>query len=141
MNLSPHFSLAEMLESQTARRKQISEQFTPPEPVIANLALLCTHILEPLRIALGKPIQISSGYRCKRLNKAVGGVPTSQHVLGQAVDLQGVEMSNTAIFKKIKMLGLPYDQLIWEYGTRVDPAWVHVSYGVRNRRQILYVGV
>jgi zinc D-Ala-D-Ala carboxypeptidase len=139
--LTTNFSLEEMLESQTARRWGFAEQFNPPAEVIANLKDLCSHILEPLRAAIGVPIHISSGYRSPMTNSKVGGVPTSQHQKGQAADIQCPSMTNATLFEKIKELKLPYDQLIWEYGNRTEPAWVHVSYGPKQRRQILYIGV
>lgn len=130
-----------MLESQTARRKNIQEQFTPSENVKENLRKLCTHILQPLRDKLGKPIRISSGYRCKRLNKAIGGAINSQHTEGKAVDLQGIGIANKELFDFIKD-NLIFDQLIFEYGTKEEPAWVHVSYDdKRMRKQVLYIGV
>jgi zinc D-Ala-D-Ala carboxypeptidase len=140
MKLSPNFTLEEMLESQTARRKGIAEQFTPPPEVVTNLRALCKNILEPLREAVGGPIKISSGYRCPRLNKAIGGAKNSQHMVGEAADVQGLGgMTNKQLFNKIKQLGLPFDQMIWEFGNDQNPAWVHVSFGPRNRRQIIRV--
>lgn len=140
MKLSPNFTLEEMLESQTARRKGIAEQFTPPPEVIANLKALCKNILQPLRDAIGGPIKISSGYRCPRLNKAIGGAKNSQHMAGEAADIQGLNgMTNKQLFNKIKQLGLPFDQMIWEFGNDQNPAWVHVSFGPRHRRQIIRV--
>ena len=130
-----------MLESQTARRKGIAEQFTPPQEVIDNLVELCTQILQPLRDAVGKPISISSGYRCAKLNKAIGGAAKSQHILGQAADIKANWMSNAELFHKIQELNLPFNQLIWELGSKEEPAWVHVSYGPRHGRQVLYIGV
>jgi hypothetical protein len=141
MRLSNNFSLAEMLESQTARRKGITEQFAPPQEVIDNLVQLCTHVLQALRDAVAKPITISSGYRCAKLNRAIGGAAKSQHILGQAADVVANWMSNAELFHKIQELNLPFDQLIWEFGTKDEPAWVHISYGPRHRRQVLYVGV
>lgn len=141
MKLTTHFSLPEMLESQTARRFNHTEQFDPPADVISNLKDLCANILEPLRVAIDVPIQVSSGYRCPRTNKKVGGKPTSQHPSGQAADIQCESLGNAVLFEKIKELKLPFDQLIWEYGTKTEPAWVHVSYGPKNRRQILFIGV
>ncbi len=137
MNLSNNFTLAEMLESQAARRHNIAAQFDPPDKVIANLKALCENILQPLRDAINIPIHISSGYRSSRVNEIVGGAATSQHLFGQAADIQGA--NNAEIFRKIINLGLPFDQLIWEYGTKDNPAWVHVSFGPANRRQILYI--
>jgi len=140
MRLSPHFTLAEMLESQTARRKNITEQFNPPPEVITNLRLLCKNVLEPLRMAVGQPIKVSSGYRTLRLNRAIGGARNSQHLVGEAADIQGITLTNRQLFNKIKQLKLPFDQLIWEFGNDQNPAWVHVSFGPRNRRQILRIG-
>jgi len=137
MNLSKDFTLSEMLESQTARRNNIMQQFIPTPKIIANLRLLCDNILQPLRDAVGTSINISSGYRCKELNTRIGGADTSQHVQGQAADIQGAD--NALLFNKIIELKLPFDQLIWEYGTKKNPAWVHVSFGNRNRRQIIFV--
>lgn len=141
MNLSKNFTLNEMLESQTARRRNIQEQFTPSENVKENLRKLCINVLQPLRDKLGKPIHVTSGYRCKRLNKAIGGKVNSQHVEGKAADLQGIGITNKELFDFIKD-NLIFDQLIFEYGTKEEPAWVHVSYDdKRMRKQVLYIGV
>ncbi len=140
MKLSPNFTLEEMLESQTARRKGISEQFTPSPEVINSLRALCKNILQPLRDAIGGPIKVSSGYRTPRLNRAIGGARNSQHMVGEAADIQGLNgLTNKQLFNKIKQLNLPFDQLIWEFGNDQNPAWVHVSFGPRNRRQIIRV--
>jgi zinc D-Ala-D-Ala carboxypeptidase len=140
MKLSPNFTLAEMLESQTARRKGISEQFTPSPEVINSLRALCKNILQPLRDAIGGPIKVSSGYRTPRLNRAIGGARNSQHMVGEAADIQGLNgLTNKQLFNKIKQLNLPFDQLIWEFGNDQNPAWVHVSFGPRNRRQVIRV--
>ncbi|MDX2189926.1 MAG: D-Ala-D-Ala carboxypeptidase family metallohydrolase [Bacteroidota bacterium] len=129
--LSKNFTLEEMLQSQTAVRKNINEQFTPSPEVISNLKEVCKHILQPLREKLGYPIQISSGYRCPRLNKAIGGASKSQHTLGMAIDIIDNKNGNKYLFDKIKELGLPYDQLINEFGL----AWVHVSYNPKTSKQ------
>lgn len=141
MQLSKNFSLDEMLESQTARRYNFQDQFNPPKEVINNLEALCKNILQPLRDAIGVPIQISSGYRSPMTNAKVGGVPTSQHQKGQAADIQCSELGNAALFNKIRELGLKYDQLIWEYGTKENPAWVHVSFSPKHRREAFAIGV
>lgn len=139
-NISEHFSLKEMVESQTARRLKIYEQFNPPADVLANLKALADHILEPLREHTG-PIKVNSGYRSPKTNKAVGGAKNSQHLTGEAADIEGIGITNAQLFHKIQELKLPFDQLIWEYGTSHEPAWVHVSYGPRQRRQVLHVGI
>lgn len=138
MNLSANFTLAEMTKSQTATRRGFTEQFDPPADVVANLRELCVHILQPLRDHV-HAIVVNSGYRAPRTNKAVGGAATSQHLTGQAADIEGVNVSNAFLFQKIQELKLPFDQLIWEYGTKDEPNWVHVSYGPRHRRHILYI--
>lgn len=138
MKLSEHLELAEIIRSESAKRNDISNM--PTAEHIANLKLLAEHIFEPIRTNFRCPILISSGYRSKELNAKVGGSNTSQHSLGQAIDIDmdgtsyGVE--NEEIFYYIKDK-LPFDQLIWEFGTDKNPAWVHVSYSDRHRRQVL----
>ena len=83
--LSPHFSLLELTESATARQRDIAN--IPPPEAVENLKRLCKGTLEPLRKALGLPVIITSGYRCKELNNIVNrSSKTSQHMLGQAAD-------------------------------------------------------
>lgn len=136
IQLTKNFNLAEMLESPTARRLKMAEQFTPDGLVQENLQELCTHVLQPLRDLVG-PIGISSGYRCPALNKTVGGAHNSQHLYGQAADIKGIgRITNKILYDAIIELKLPFDQLINEYNF----SWVHVSYGPRHRRQLLKVG-
>ena len=128
------FALKEFVKSNTAARLGINNN--PSEDVKKNIELLVEKILDPLREKFGKPIIVTSGYRCKELNKAVGGAAKSQHMSGEAADIRTVEDSKSAnkeLFKLIIELGLPFDQLINEH----DYDWVHVSYGKRNRRMIL----
>jgi hypothetical protein len=134
MNLSKNFTLEEMLESETARKLGITEQWTPPQDVILNLFNLCKFLLQPLRDALGS-IRINSGWRCLRLNLAIGGVPSSWHLTGRAVDCEfdGVG-GNQMIIEVVKELYLPFDQMIDEQHL----GWIHLSYSVTgNRRQML----
>lgn len=138
LNLSPHFSLHELVASQTATRKGIIEQFDPGANIIENLKFLCSELLEKLRVLNGnQPIYINSGYRCPRLNTAVGGSKTSQHVFGQAADIDfGNKSDNKVFFEKVKNSGLDFDQLINEY----DYSWVHVSIKREaNRKQVLNI--
>lgn len=128
-----HFSLHEFTRSDTAQRNAIDN--TPPTGAIDNLSALVDNVLDPLREAWGAPIDVTSGYRCPRLNKAVGGSPTSQHMTGQAADITaGSPVDNRRLFQMILDLGLPFDQLIDERGF----SWIHVSYRAdgHNRRQI-----
>ena len=131
-----YFSIAELTKSATASRKGIDNR--PDDKVRKNLTLLVEKILDPLREAWGGPIIVTSGYRCGKLNRAVGGATKSQHMLGQAADIRTVidaPVANKLLFDKIQELKLPFDQLIDEYGYN----WVHVSYSSRHRRQILHI--
>lgn len=132
-----YFTMNELTHSATAIRKGIDN--TPDNTAKANLTALVANILDPLREAYGKPIVVSSGYRCAKLNRAVGGVARSQHITGQAADIQSVSKSKAdhkKLFELAQRLRLPYDQLIDEY----DYKWVHISFDTRgNRRQVLHV--
>lgn len=139
MKLSKNFWLSEFTISSSAKRLGIKN--TPTEEHIANMKLLCEEILEPIREHFDHPIFISSGYRSKELNaKTKGASKTSQHSTGEAVDIDmdGSEVTNAEIFNYIKD-NLPFDQLIWEHGTKQNPDWVHVSYESQGlpRKEIL----
>jgi len=126
MQLTANFSLAEL----TATGRNLPN--VPTEGEIANLRMLAEKVLQPLRDALGKPVRVNSAFRSEAVNRAVGGTATSQHRLGQAADIHVPGMSSVELAKKIVELGLPFDQVIEEFGS-----WVHVSYGPRHRRQQL----
>ena len=91
IKLSDNYYVSDFTRSQTATRLKITEQFEPSEHFVNNLKLIATKIVEPLRTELGSGLIISSGYRCIRLNKAVKGKSNSQHLIGQAVDLEYIE--------------------------------------------------
>lgn len=132
MRLSAHFELAEFTRSQTAARQGIA--MDPPEAVQANLARLCALVLEPLRLALG-PVFVSSGFRPPELNRLVGGSPRSAHVDGRAADIAVPGMSPAAVAEWLVASGLPFDQIIHEFGQ-----WVHVAVapeGAEPRREAL----
>lgn len=118
---SAHFSRRELLFSETAVRHGIDN--TPGPLIERNLVRLCTDLLEPIRQHFGA-IAISSGYRCPALNAAVRGSKTSAHVEGRAADLRPVEptISLTDVVRWVQASGLPYDQVIYEFGS-----WVHVA--------------
>lgn len=129
-----YFTLKELCKSEIARRKGIDN--TPGATEEANLIALVNNILDPLRNALGKPIIVTSGYRCPKLNKAVGGAASSQHMKGQAADIEAhtrKREDNKKLFELIRSLNLPFDQLINEF----DYDWIHVSFGPLNRRKVL----
>jgi hypothetical protein len=133
MNLSPHFSLEELVASNEAARRGIDNSPTPE----ALAALKRTALgLETVRMRLGgAPIIISSGYRCQALNRAIGSKDTSQHLLGEAADFICPRFGSPAhIVSVLKDSDVPYDQLILEFA-HSGGGWVHVSFSERNRRQ------
>ena len=134
-----HFTIEEMYSSDTAKRLVINNK--PNMQQMINLVYLCVYVLEPLRVAMGEPIKIGSGFRCQALNKAVGGVSSSQHLKGQAADLciDGDLKKGKKWFNYIKD-HLPFDQLIWEHNNKGN-YWVHVSFVYpdfgKNRKQVI----
>jgi len=139
MMLSKNLSVTEFSNSTTAKRKGIDN--TPKNSHLEAAKELAKNIFQPIRDHFGKPIWISSGYRSKLLNEAIGGSKTSQHCKGEAIDIDmdgKGNPTNAEIFYYIKD-NLPFDQLIWEFGNNENPSWVHVSYkkGGPQRGQIL----
>ena len=134
-----HFTIEELYASDTAKRLGIDNK--PTTQKLINLVYLAAYVLEPLRVAMGRPIRISSGYRCEKLNTAVGGVRNSQHLKGQAADIsiEGDIAFGKRIFDYIKS-HLQFDQLIWEHD-RNGTYWVHVSFVYpdfgKNRSQVI----
>lgn len=132
-----YFTLEELTKSATARRKGIPN--LPNGEQKENLIALVDNVLDPLRKLWGKPIIVTSGFRCAKLNRAVGGVSKSQHTKGQAADIRTVEnttMENKRLFDVAMRSGFPFDQLIDEYGYN----WIHISYNVKgNRKQVLHL--
>ena len=124
-----YFTIKELTRSTTATLRGIDN--TPSQQVIDNLTALVDNVLDPLREAWRKPIRVNSGYRCRALNKAVGGVPASQHMRGEAADITGGSPEdNRELYSLMRRLNLPVDQAINEH----DFTWIHVSYGPRHRR-------
>jgi zinc D-Ala-D-Ala carboxypeptidase len=133
MKVGTFFTLDEFTTSQTAARLSISNN--PSAKALDAIQALCLNILDPLRGHLGRPIVVSSGYRSPALNKAVpGSSTTSQHCKGEAADILCPGLTVADVIKVIRELELPFDQLLDEYGS-----WTHVSYGPRNRREVLMV--
>lgn len=127
------FTIKELTKSITAQRRGIKN--VPSKEQEQNLIALIENILDPLREAYGRPIIVTSGYRCPALNTAVGGAKSSQHMTGQAADIRTVEdtvIENKKLFDLAQKLKLPFDQLINEHNFD----WVHISYSDRNRREV-----
>lgn len=130
-----YFSIEELTASTEARKMGIDN--TPTSEAVSNLTELVEHVLDPLRDKYGHPIMVSSGYRCPRLNKAVGGAVSSQHTAGEAADIYVGRPKELAELFSLIYYTLPYDQLIWESGNDEAPAWIHVSYRREPRYQCL----
>lgn len=131
-----YFTIEELIYSENALKKYDIRNKTT-QSVENNLDYLITHLLDPIREKWGKPIQITSGYRCKELNDKIGGSSTSQHVLGLAADLDaGTNDDNRKLAQMIASMGISFDQLIDEKGYQ----WVHIGTrtpGQKNRQEIL----
>ena len=127
MKISDHITYAEAIHSNTAKRKGIDN--TPSEVQVLSMKLLAEKIFEPLRKWVGGPIKVNSFFRSVTLNEAIGGVASSQHCKGQAIDIDDVYgcKTNAEMYKWIQE-NLDYDQMIWEFGTDTQPNWIHVSY-------------
>jgi len=134
MRLSRNFVLSEITRSNTAKRLNISNE--PTREHLHNMQMLIRDLIQPMRDELG-PIRISSGYRSKELNRAIGGSFKSQHCKGEALDLQfwfKGKMNNKVIYEWVLDSGLEFDQMINEF----DFSWIHISLKEKsNRKQVL----
>ena len=115
-NISKHITYAEAIHSQTAKRKAIDN--TPNPTQLENMKVTAEKVFEPLRAWVGGPIKVNSFFRSPELNTAIGGVASSQHCKGQAIDIDDVygRRSNAEMFTYIREM-LDFDQVIWEFGT------------------------
>ena len=134
-----YFTIDELCASDTAQRRGIDN--TPDTAKKQKLQTLIEQLLDPIRAAWGAPITINSGYRSPKLNAAVGGVSTSQHLKGEAADITvGSTADNKRLFDKIVAMQaagrIAFDQLIDESGYK----WIHISYRAgANRNQTLHL--
>ena len=138
MKISDHITYAEAIHSNTAKRKSIDN--TPSQTQVDAMKLIAEKIFEPLRKWVGGPIKVNSFFRSETLNEAIGGAASSQHCKGQAIDIDDVygRKTNADMYHWIQM-NLDYDQMIWEFGTDMQPNWIHVSYvsEEKNRNKCL----
>ena len=134
MQLTPHFTLEELIKSQTGERRGIDN--VPGAAELDCLKELCERVLEPIRAHYG-PVHINSGYRGRALNKAVGGAVTSQHCMGQAADIEVPGVANGDLATWVAD-NLDFDQVILECYRKGQPnsGWVHVSYKVYGNRKV-----
>ena len=133
-----YVTLDEMIHSDTADRLGINN--TPTYDAISNLDDLVTNVLDRLRGEWGRPIIVTSGYRCKELNAAVGGARNSQHLKGQAADIVSDDFESFRRFVRRWCKDNDFDQCIFEHSG--DKEWVHISFNRgRNRRQVIDLSV
>ncbi len=128
MRLSKNFTLAELTKT------SVGLPNNPSDVEIERLKILCEKVLQPLRDEFNAPIIVNSGYRSQQVNKAVGGVPTSQHLKGESADITaGSRERNKLLFEIIKTM--EFDQVI-----SYDYRFIHVSYTIckENRKQIIH---
>lgn len=132
--LSQHFSYYEMTRSDTADRLKIDN--TPNDEQLANLIHACDRMEKVREFFRNKSIRVSSGFRCKELNRAVGGSINSDHVKGHAIDFNVNGLSPKGAFKLLaKEQPFDWDQLILEYNR-----WIHISFAPRMRGQVFTIG-
>ncbi|MCK9282405.1 MAG: D-Ala-D-Ala carboxypeptidase family metallohydrolase [Melioribacteraceae bacterium] len=134
--LSEHFTLEECYASNVALRKGINNK--PPQPYIPNIERLCQKVLEPIRNFYNIPFRPNSVYRSAELNREIGGSTESDHVQGNAADIEIPTVSNYDLAIWIKN-HLEFNQLILECYTLGNPSsgWVHVSYCNKNKNEVL----
>ena len=132
MQISKHLSRAEFERSDAATNYGISNTMNSGQ--LAKAMALAENCFEPIREHLGKPIRVNSGYRSPAVNKRIGGALTSQHSLGEAIDL---DLHDRDLFEWI-IDNVTFDQLIYEAGNDTEAAWFHISYREgNNRKQVL----
>lgn len=134
MIISQHISYSEATRTDTGLKND------PNTEQLSNMRRTAAKIFEPLRLYFDVPIYVSSFFRSVDVNKAIGGAVKSQHVKGEAMDLDAHvygKITNKQIFDFIRQY-LPFDQLIWEAGDDNEPGWIHVSHSAKKQRgQIL----
>lgn len=135
MKLSPHFTLQELTNSATATKQALDN--TPTLKEVERLQILCIFLLEPLRKHTGKPVRITSGFRCKALNKAVGGVADSYHVKGMAADIEVSNEKTAESWARFLNTLFYCDQVIYE--RRGKTQWLHIGWSYAPRHQFLKI--
>ena len=138
--ISEHISYHEGTYSQTGVRRDLDN--TPDDDQLKRMEEVAENLFEPLREWVGGPIKINSFFRGEPTNTAIGGSKYSQHMKGQAIDIDDTfgHKTNAEMFHYIKD-NLDFDQMVWEFGTEYpdgNPNWVHVSYVTHraNRKKL-----
>lgn len=137
-HVSEHFSKKEVTYSPTAEKYKIDN--TPSKEQWKRIQILVDNVLEPVRVGLDKPLTVNSIFRSAKLNERVKGSGTSQHLAnnGAAADIECPSLGNKELFDYI-LTNCSFDQLIWEYGDKSSPDWIHVSFvsEEKNGNQVL----
>ena len=138
--LTEHFTLEEMVKSEAALRKGIDN--TPPQEVADNLKRLCENILQPVREHYGKGVKVNSGYRSSEVNIAIGGAAKSDHMTGNAADIEIPGVPNHELASYIAA-NYPFTQVILEFYTLgiPDSGWVHVAYNPADLKKQMLTAV
>ena len=125
--ISKHVSYHEGTYSQTGVRRDLDN--TPDDDQLKRMEEVAENLFEPLREWVGGPIKINSFFRGEPVNTAIGGSRKSQHMKGQAIDIDDTfgHKTNAEMYHYVKD-NLDFDQLIWEFGTDKNPNWLHISW-------------
>lgn len=138
MKITNNFTLEELTRSTTADSKGIDN--TPPVDAKAYLVELCVMILQPIRDAYKQPITVTSGYRSKALNNAVGGSKSSQHLRGQAADITVGQRGNKTLFELIKQMIKDKKITVGQLIDEKNYSWIHVSLPTeKHKNEILHL--
>lgn len=145
MKISDNFTLSELTNSETAKRNNILEQFSPPVEIIENLKYGAVNILEAIRKQFGG-FSPTCGYRCSKLNNSLPNASkTSMHLTGEAIDetfiVDGKNISNKVFWWLVaNKKTIPFTELIWEKGTDDNPQWLHIGWRKQKNQEIFRVG-
>ena len=135
-DISKYMSYNEAVRSNTAARLGIDN--TPSDYQLKNMVYVANEIFDYVREFVGGPLTCSSFLRVAELNKAIGSGPSSFHVHGGAIDIKNISttVTNAQIFDYIRC-NLEFSELIWEYGSELEPDWVHVAYLEGDNRKMV----
>lgn len=131
MNLTPHFTLNELC---CTTHKDLAKTNLEEAKKIMGRMYMLAGFAERVREIIGKPIIINSGFRCVKLNNAVGGSLSSQHLYAEAIDIRVSGKTSNEVFQILAASDLKYDQLILEKAGNAQ--WVHVSIGSKKEKLI-----
>lgn len=144
MDLSKNFTTQEAIRSSKAIEKGIDNSM--PKNIEQDADWFADTVLQPIRTKIGIPFDITSWYRCPKLNKAVGGVSNSAHLSGTAIDVgvrgKSTKESFNLILAALKDLKISFDQLIAEKNTKTGVTWVHLASKRKgNRNHSFYLNI